>query len=168
MEALIEAATRIGQFLRANKESVAVAEGACGGLVSAGLIAVPGASNFFVAGGVLYTRPAFEQILGDRRMALRGLRGATEPFSLELARIAREQFASTWAIGESGASGPTGNRYGDPAGHAALAVSGPVEKTRIVETGIEDRQQNMWLFAAAALELLEQALVERDSGLAVE
>lgn len=168
MEALMENATRIGKILRARGESVAVAEGACGGLISAGLIAVPGASNFFVAGGVLYTRPAFEQILGDRRMALRGLRGSTEPFSLELARIAREQFGSHWAIGESGAAGPTGNRYGDAAGHAALAVSGPVEKSRILETGLGDRQQNMWRFAAAALELLEEALAEVGSASVVE
>ncbi|NRA02452.1 MAG: CinA family protein [Myxococcales bacterium] len=168
MEVLIETATRVGDILRARGESVAIAEGACGGLVSAGLIAVPGASSFFVAGSVLYTRPAFEQILGDRRMALRGLRGSTEPFSLELARIAREQFASTWAIGESGAAGPTGNRYGDAAGHAALAVAGPVEKTLTLETGLDDRQQNMWRFAAAALDLLEQALAEAGSSSVVD
>ena len=160
MDQLMGVAGRIGEILRARRESVSVAEGSCGGLVSAGLIAVPGASNFFVAGGVLYTRPAFEEILGDRRLALRGLQGSTGPFSLELARIAREQFRSTWAIGESGATGPSGNRYGDAAGHAALAVSGPVEKTRILETGLDDRQQNMWLFAAAALELLEEAIAE--------
>ncbi len=160
MERLIEAATRIGETLRARGESISVGEGSCGGLVSAALVAVPGASNFYVAGAVLYTRPAFVETLGERRRALRGLRGSTEEFSLEVARMIREKFGSTWAVGESGASGPSGNRYGDPAGHAALAVAGPVEKTRILETGLDDRQQNMWRFAAAALELLEQALAD--------
>ncbi len=160
MERLTEAATRIGDVLKERGESICVAEGSCGGLVSASLVAVPGASNFFVAGGVFYTRRAFEEILGKDREALRGLRGSTEPFSLMLARLVREKFGTTWAIGESGASGPSGNRYGDAAGHAALAVAGPVEKSIIVETGQGDRQENMWLFSAAALKLVEEALAE--------
>ena len=160
MERLADAAARIGKILRDRNQSISVGEGSCGGLLSAALVAVPGASNFFVAGAVLYTRPAFAEILGERRYELRGLRGSTEEFSLAIARITREKFASTWAIGESGATGPSGNRYGDAAGHAALAVAGPVEKTHVVETGLDDRSENMWLFAAAALELLEQALAE--------
>ena len=119
---------------------------------------MPGASNFYVAGCVLYTRPAFEEILREDRSALRGLRGSTEPFSLQLARLTREKFRSTWAIGESGASGPAGNRYGDPAGHAALGVAGPVELSETVETLLDDRQENMWRFAEAALRLLERAI----------
>ena len=160
MERLAEAAERIGETLKRRGESVAVAEGSCGGLLSAALVAVPGASGFYSAGVVLYTRPAFEGVLGDRRYELKGLRGSTEPFSLAIARMTREKFGATWAIGESGATGPSGNRYGDAAGHAALAVAGPVEKTRILETGKDDRRENMVLFAAAALELLEQALAE--------
>ena len=161
MERLTEAATRIGDVLRERGESVCVAEGSCGGLISASLIAVPGASNFYVAGGVFYTRPAFTEILGQDRKALRGLRGSTEAFSLMLARLAREKFGTTWAIGESGASGPSGNPYGDAAGHAALAIVGPTEKSITLETGLSDRQENMWLFSAAALKLFEEALAER-------
>jgi PncC family amidohydrolase len=160
MDRLSELAARIGARLKERNESVSVAEGSCGGLVSAALVAVPGASGFFVSGAVLYTRPAFADFLRDDPGALKGLKGSTEPFSLAVARLAREKFGSTWAIGESGATGPSGNRYGDGAGHAALAVAGHVEKTRILETGLDDRQENMWLFAAAALELLEQALSE--------
>ena len=158
MERLSESAARVGAILRERNESVSVGEGSCGGLLSAALVAVPGASNFYVAGAVLYTRPAFAEILREDREALRGLRGATEPFSLMLAKLVRAKFQSTWAIGESGASGPSGNRYGDAAGHAALAVAGPVELTRVVETGLDDRQENMWRFAASALELFERAL----------
>ncbi len=158
MERLSESAARVGAILRERNESVSVGEGSCGGLLSAALVAVPGASNFYVAGAVLYTRPAFAEILREDREALRGLRGATEPFSLMLAKLVRAKFQSTWAIGESGASGPSGNRYGDAAGHAALAVAGPVELTRVVETGLDDRQENMWRFAESALELFERAL----------
>ncbi len=161
MERLTEAARRIGDVLRERGESVCVAEGSCGGLISASLVAVPGASNFYVAGGVFYTRPAFAEILGKDREALRGLRGSTEAFSVMLARLTREKFGTTWAIGESGASGPAGNPYGDAAGHAALAVVGPTEKSLTLETGLSDRQENMWLFSAAALKLFEAALAER-------
>ncbi len=158
MQRLSEPAARIGAALIERNESVAVGEGSCGGLISTALVAVPGASNFYVAGCVLYTRPAFEELLGEDRFALRGLRGSTEPFSLQLARLTREKFSSTWAIAESGASGPAGNRYGDPAGHAALGVAGPVELSETVETGLDDRQENMWRFAEAALHLLERAI----------
>jgi len=164
VDRLSDAAGRIGEILVSNEQSVCIAEGSCGGLMAASLVAVPGASRFFVAGAVLYTRPAFTEILGDEREALRGLRGATEPFSLTIAQIARRKFGSTWAIGESGATGPSGNRYGDAAGHAALAIAGPVEKTLLLETGIEDRRENMRRFALAALNLFEQALAEAASG----
>lgn len=160
MERLDAAATRIGDLLRERGETISVGEGSCGGLISAALVGVPGASGFYTAGAVLYTRPAFEHVLAERRMDLKGLTGSTEPFSLEVARITRDKFGSTWAIGESGATGPSGNRFGNAAGHAALAVAGPVEKTRVLETGLDDRRENMWLFAEAALDLLERALAE--------
>ena len=163
MERLSAAATKIGDILLARQQSISIGEGSCGGLLSAALVGVPNASRFFVAGSVLYTRPAFKEILGDDRYVLRGLQGGTEDFSLAIAELVREKFGSTWAIGESGASGPTGSRYGVPPGHVALAVSGPVQKTRILETGIDDRRENMRLFAAAALELLAEALAENEA-----
>ena len=160
LQPLAPLAARVGSALRAREQTLAIAEGSCGGLVSAALVAVPGASHFFAAGAVLYTRAAFRGVLGERLEALRGLRGASEPFSLALAREARAQFGSDWALGEAGASGPSGNRYGDPAGHVALAVAGPVERARVVETGLDDREANMWRFAEAALSLLAEALDE--------
>jgi nicotinamide mononucleotide (NMN) deamidase PncC len=63
-------------------------------------------------------------------------------------------------LSETGASGPTGNRYGDSAGHACFAVAGPVERSLTVETGSDDREANMWAFAQAGLELLEQCIKE--------
>ncbi len=158
MDRLAVRAARVGELLVARDESVAVAEGAAGGLISAGLLSVPGASRFFVNGTVLYTAPGFVDFLGDRTDRLRDLRGATEEFSLELARIAREKFQCAWAIGESGAAGPSGNRYGDLPGHAAIAVAGPVEKSVTLETGLDDRSENMWRFAEAALDLLIAAV----------
>jgi nicotinamide mononucleotide (NMN) deamidase PncC len=61
-------------------------------------------------------------------------------------------------VAETGATGPTGNRYGDAPGHACLAVAGPVERTVTLETRHGDRETNMRAFAKAALELLEASL----------
>jgi PncC family amidohydrolase len=158
MRELIPIGARIGALLKARKETVAVAESAAGGLISAALLAQPGASAFFIGGGVLYTRRAILALRDTQAATYDGMRGATEAWASLLARTLRERCGAHWAIGESGAAGPTGNRYGDPPGHACIAVTGPMERTRVIETGSDDRVANMYAFASAALELLSEAI----------
>jgi nicotinamide-nucleotide amidase len=153
VEELAALAERIGQLLKARNATVAVAESSAGGLVSAALLSVPGASAYYLGGAVVYTRTARDALLNIPESALVGLRSSTEPYSLLLASTIRARFNSTWAVAETGATGPAGNRYGDSPGHACLAVSGAVEKTRTLETGSADRAANMHAFAAAALGL---------------
>lgn len=151
-------ADRVADKLKARGETVAVAEGSCGGLISASLLAVPGASAYFVGGSVIYTRTAKEALF-PRVEATKGMRGATEEWATWLARAARDRMGTTWGIGEGGAAGPT-NPYGDPAGHAWFAVAGPGDevRTRHVLTGIDDRPTNMVEFTKTAIELLEQCI----------
>jgi nicotinamide-nucleotide amidase len=151
-------AESVAAKLTARGESVAVAEGSCGGLVSASLLAVPGASTYFVGGSVIYTRRAKEALYPGIETA-EGMRGATEAWATWLALAARDRLGTTWGIGEGGAAGPT-NPYGDPAGHAWLAVAGPDGdvRTRRVLTGIDDRPTNMVEFTKAAIDLLEECL----------
>jgi PncC family amidohydrolase len=158
MNDLLPLAERAGALLKARKETVAVAESSAGGLVSAALLAVPGASAFFLGGAVVYTRAARSALLAIPDGALAGMRPATEAYARLAARTARERLGATWSIAETGATGPTGNRYGDRAGHACLAVAGPVERAVTLETGHGDRVANMRAFAAAALKLLIEAL----------
>jgi nicotinamide-nucleotide amidase len=146
-----------GALLKSRGETVGVAEGAAGGLISSALLAVPGASAYYRGGTVIYTFAAKAAFLGDVIPTPEGMRGATEEFALYLARAARARLDATWGIGEGGAAGPP-NRYGDPAGHAWLAVSGPSEATRHLLTGEGDRVTNMHAFAAAALDLLTEQL----------
>ena len=73
-------------------------------------------------------------------------------------RTARENLGATWGLSETGAAGPTGNPYGDAAGHTCVAVSGPTEMVFTLETGSDDRAANMAAFARAALELLQAAM----------
>jgi nicotinamide-nucleotide amidase len=126
-------------------------------LISAALIAVPGASAYFLGGGVVYTRQSRRLLLDIPDAALDGMRPSTERYALMMARIAQQRFASTWALAETGATGPTGNRYGDPAGHSCIALAGLAEQAITIETGKADRQANMHAFASAALNLLLRA-----------
>ena len=177
----------MGELLKARAETIAIAEGSCGGLISATLLEVPGASAYYIGGAVIYTFAAKKGLLGDVIEMPEGLRGATEEFAQYLARAIRARLETTWGIGEAGAAGPP-NRYGDPAGHAWLAVAGPAEATRPlapgsrtaisfatarteagnvagpaeatrhVLTGVDDRSANMVSFAVAALDLLLEHL----------
>ena len=151
-------ADAIGQRLKDAKQTLAVAESSSGGLISAALLAVPGASAYFLGGAVVYTGKARMSLLGLTRESVAGMRSSSEPYALLLARTARENFNATWGLSETGAAGPTGNPYGDAAGHSCLAVSGPVEMAVTLETGNADRAANMEAFAHRAMELLLAAI----------
>lgn len=155
---LLPLAEKLAVLLKERGETVAVAESSTGGLISAALLAVPGASSYFLGGAVVYTRQARRELLRIPDEAVAGGRSATEPYALLLARTSRERFSASWAIAESGAAGPTGNRYGDAAGHSCVAIAGPIERSVTLETGSSERQANMRAFATAALELLFQGL----------
>jgi nicotinamide-nucleotide amidase len=158
MQTLVPIAEKIAALLKERKQTVAVAESSTAGLVSAALLAVPGASAYFIGGAVVYTLKARRAMLQIPDSAFAGIRGITEQAAMVFARAARERLGVTWAVGEIGAAGPTGSRYGDPAGHSCMAIAGPVERTLTVETGASDRVANMREFAAAALELLAECV----------
>ena len=159
MASLQALGAQVAARLKERNETIAVAESSGGGLINAALVAVPGASAYYLGGGIVYTRAAREALLGITAAQMSGMRSASEPYAQLVARRVREQLGATWGLAETGASGPTGNRYGDAPGHACLAVSGPVELVTTLETGSAEREANMWRFARAALELLERCLI---------
>jgi nicotinamide-nucleotide amidase len=158
MKALLPLAETIAKRLIARHETIAVAESSTGGLIAAALLAVPGASAYFLGGAVVYTKAARAALLGIGDADMAGLRPATEAYALLLAQRVRERHGATWGIGETGATGPTGNRYGDPAGHTCMAVGGPVERAITLRTGSAERLANMEAFARRALELLVEVI----------
>ena len=160
MSELSTLAAAVGQLLKDRGESLAVAESSCGGLLNATLVAIPGASAYYVGGAIIYTRTAQQGLLGIPDEAMEGKRASTEEYAAMNAATIRERLGTTWGLGETGASGPTSNRYGDNYGHACIAVSGPVERAITVETGDPDREGNMWVFAERALALLEECVLE--------
>lgn len=151
-------AAQIAALLIKRKETLAVVESSAGGLINAALVAVPGASAYYLGGCIVYTEASRTGLLSITREEMQGMRSASEPYAQLGARRVREKLGATWGLSETGASGPTGNRYGDAAGHACMAVSGPVEKAITLETRSSDREANMRVFAQRALELLESCL----------
>ncbi len=160
LDELLPLAEKVAALLEQRRETIAVAESSTGGLIAAALLAVPGASAYFLGGAVVYTHVARKALLAIPDEALSGMRASTEAYALLLARTARERFSASWALSESGATGPTGNRYGDAAGHSCLAVVGTTERAITLETGDAGRLRNMQAFAAAGLDLLAQSLAQ--------
>ena len=162
LQDLLPQAERIAAKLKARKETVSVAESSTAGMISAALLAIPGASAYFIGGAVLYTRQSRTELLRVTEAELASLTGitpSTEPYALLFARKIKERLATTWSVGETGTAGPTGSRYGHAAGHSCVAVIGPNgEHSLTVETGKDDRVDNMRVFSIAALDLLEKSL----------
>ena len=160
MEKLLPLAEKIGARLKARGDTIAIAESSTGGLISAALLSIGGASAYFRGGSVIYTayaRSGFLDIPNPLPAPIE--RASTEPYAMLLADTVRTRLSATWGLGETGATGPTGNRYGDKAGHTCIAVSGPDFSQAItLETGSADRIANMRAFGIRALELLAEAL----------
>jgi len=158
MSKLSDLAEQIATILKERGETVAVVETSGGGLISAALLAVPGASAYYVGGAVTYTGKARDAFLGIDLNDHPGIRSASEPYASLIAATVREKLDTTWGISETGASGPTGNGYGDAAGHTCVAVSGQTDRVMTLETGLSDRETNMTLFAERCLEQFVEAL----------
>ncbi|HUY19792.1 MAG TPA: CinA family protein [Candidatus Binataceae bacterium] len=155
---LLPLANQIAAQLKQRQQTVVIAESSTGGLISAALLSVAGASSYFLGGAVVYTVEARRALLDITDDKMAGMRASTEPYALLMARTARQRFNASWAVAETGATGPTGNRYGDAAGHTCIAICGPLERAITLETGSHDRIGNMRTFSAAALDLLAQSL----------
>ena len=158
MESLGQLGNTAGTLLKERKQTLAIAESSAGGLINAAMVAVPGASAYYLGGAIVYTLAGRAALLGLTAEEMLGIRSASEPYAQLLARRVRENLDATWGLSETGASGPSGNRYGDKPGHACIAVSGPVDAVITVETGSADREANMWTFAQRAIELLEACM----------
>ena len=151
-------AARVAETLRERGQTVAVAESSSGGLVSAALLSIPGASAYFLGGSVIYTRRAARTLLGLTANDFAGMRAETEPYANLVAGKIRDRLGATWGLCESGAAGPAGSPYGDAPGHVCVAVAGPIARSRTIETGQSNRPLNMEIFARELLSLFEEAL----------
>lgn len=154
------ASTLLGEALKTRAESVAVAESSTGGLIAASLLAVPGASAYFMGGTVIYTLRARRELLGLEKATLAQQEPLSDAYAVLCADAVRQRLKATWGIAELGATGPAGTPYGHAPGVSVVAAVGPITLTRRIETGHGERERNMEHFALAALELLAEALTQ--------
>jgi len=164
MKSLVTLGSPVGELLKQREQTLAVCESSIAGLLSAALVSVPGASAYFLGGTVVYTLKSRRQFLDMTDEEMKGIRSATEAYAQLCARSIHKTLGGTWALAETGATGPASNPYKDPPGTAWFAVTGPVEKTRQITTGHNNREENMWQFAEAALGLLEECIREAAAG----
>ncbi|MDP6896250.1 MAG: CinA family protein [Rhodospirillales bacterium] len=162
MDRMTELGAALGQLLKDRGESIAIAESSTGGLVSAALLSVPGASEYFMGGGIIYTRAARRGLLDFSELDAQ-MRAATQDYASRLASDIRDRLGATWGIGESGATGPTGNSYGDAPGHTCFAIVGPVSRAMTLETGSDVREANMWRFAEETIAFARQTIADADN-----
>jgi nicotinamide-nucleotide amidase len=161
MHDILSLGARAGALLKERGEKVAVGETSAGGLISASLLAVPGASAYFAGGAITYSARSIRGLAGISidRMRADGIRSSSEPYALLLATEIRARHGNiSWGLSETGAAGPDGNPYGDPAGHTCMAVVGALTVARTLRTGSDDRVANMWAFAEATLKLFVEVL----------
>ncbi len=93
MKELVAIAEKIAAKLIERRQTIAVAESSTGGLISASLLAVPGASAYFLGGAVVYTRDARRILMDIPDEAMKGIRSASEPYAKLLASQIRTRFA---------------------------------------------------------------------------
>ena len=157
---ILRLANLAADLLIESNHTIGIAESSSGGLIAAHLLAIPGASRYFLGGSVIYTRVAQRNLLGVNDEQMKGLRASTEQYASLNAKTIRELLGTTWGLSETGATGPTGNRYGDSAGHSCIGVSGPLSRTKTLETAVERREENMVSFTKASLAFLIECLEE--------
>ena len=157
---ILRLANLAADLLIESNHTIGIAESSSGGLIAAHLLAIPGASRYFLGGSVIYTRVAQRNLLGVNDEQMKGLRASTEQYASLNAKTIRDLLGTTWGLSETGATGPTGNRYGDSAGHSCIGVSGPLSRTKTLETAVEQREENMVSFTKASLAFLIECLEE--------
>ena len=157
---ILRLADRAATLLKESNQTIGIAESSSGGLISAHLLAIPGSSRYFIGGSVIYTRVAQKGLLKVTDGQMDGLRASTEEYASLNAKTIKETLETTWGLSETGATGPSGNRYGDSAGHSCVGVSGPVSRAMTIETGVGEREQNMLSFTKEALGFLINCLEE--------
>src|SRR5260370_37133333 len=112
MQDLLPLAEKLGALLKDRHETIAIAESSTGGLISAALLCVPGASAYFLGGAVVYTVKARRLLMDIQDAAVKGMRSASEPYSMLLARTARPPFRADWGLSGTGSARRAGNRDG--------------------------------------------------------
>ena len=112
-------------LLTSRRETVSFAESCTGGLLSARLVSVPGASDVLGEAHVTYSDAAKRRVLGVRADTLAAHTAVSAETAVEMAEGARRISGADWAVSTTGYAGPDGGADGTPVGTVFIAVAGP-------------------------------------------
>lgn len=172
----------IAEILRSRNQTLAISEAACGGLISAYIVSVPGASNFYIGGKLVYSLKQRLKLSGWSEEEISNYMGPSQQVALKLARTAKYELGSTYVLSETGFAGPSNNLHiqnndengesdkelmddkSQSVGTVYLGLSGPNgEASTWKNTGNVDRAKNMSEFAKLGLEFLLAQLRKADT-----
>ncbi|ODV94797.1 hypothetical protein PACTADRAFT_50658 [Pachysolen tannophilus NRRL Y-2460] len=173
---VLDLVKEISEILIQRNETLSISEAACGGLLSAYLVSIPGASKFFQGGTLVYSLKSRLKLSGWDNKDISNYTGPSEQVVLRLARNLRIELGSTYVLSETGFAGPSitifdkdqepscndesGEEIKDEqspgkVGTVYLGISGPRgEVSCIRHTNNDNRAENMQLFAQAGLRFL--------------
>jgi nicotinamide-nucleotide amidase len=150
------------ELLTAMGKTVAVAESLTGGLVTAALTSVPGASVVVRGGVIAYATELKAALLGVPADLL-ARQGAVDPdVAAAMAGGVRQRLGATYGAATTGVAGP-GPAEGKPQGTVFVAVDGPGGPAGAGLQLDGDRQQVREGSVLSVLSLLVSALREDDS-----
>jgi PncC family amidohydrolase len=155
---ILEISSEVGNLLKEKNQTLGIVESSAGGMLSASILAIPGSSAFYLGGVVVYTKRSISGLMKITSADMLGIRSSTEECALLYARKIKNHLKCDWALSETGAAGPTGNSYGDRAGHTCIAVNGCTVSSKTIETNQSDRKENMYLFVENSLSFLYESL----------
>ncbi len=148
----------VGRLLRARRATLAVAESCTGGMLAERITSVPGSSDYFLGGFLVYTDELKQRLLGVERAVLQQHSAVSQPVAEAMAAGARERTGADFALAVTGIAGPDGGDEQRPVGPVfiGLAKAGGTSARRFRFLG--DRQRIRRLATQSALDWLRRRL----------
>jgi len=150
-----------GAILREQKATVAVAESCTGGALAQTITSVPGSSDYFAGGFLVYTADLKERLLGVDAGLIRRHTVVSAEVAEAMAASARERTGATYALGVTGEAGPESST-GEPPGTVFIGLAGPegVQVRKVFLLG--DRERVRRRAVLIALDMLRRAALGLD------
>ncbi len=151
----------IGDLLRREKATVAIAESCTGGLISHRLTSIPGSSDYFLFSVITYSNDAKINILGITSSQLKRYGAVHEKTAEKMAQGARKISGATYGLSTTGIAGPGGGTAEKPVGTVCIGIAGPNgSKSKRYYFPFENRTMNKQIFAMTALDILRKELAK--------
>ncbi|MBI5324855.1 MAG: competence/damage-inducible protein A [Ignavibacteriae bacterium] len=153
-------AETVGNLLRKNKKTVSVAESCTGGMLGASFTDIPGSSDYFMGGVIVYSNDAKIKMLGVNPNTIDKFGAVSEETAIELAKNVRLKFNTDFGISVTGIAGPGGGTLDKPVGTVWLGLSDKESTAAVKYVYSNDRNVNRELFTGRALGMLYMKLME--------